>query len=78
MLCDNLEGWELEGDGREVLEGGTYVYLWLIHVDVSQKPSQYYKVIIFQLKIKLNLKTEINSLEGLFFLSNVYFILDCG
>ena len=22
MLCDNLEGWNGEGDGREVLEGG--------------------------------------------------------
>ena len=29
----------------------TYVYLWLIHVDVCQKPTQYYKEIIFQLKI---------------------------
>ena len=28
----------------------TYVYLWLIHVDVWQKTSQYCKVIIFQLK----------------------------
>ena len=30
---------------------GTYVYLWLIHVDVWQKPTQYYKPIILQLKI---------------------------
>ena len=22
MLCDNLEGWDGEGDGREVWEGG--------------------------------------------------------
>lgn len=29
-LCDNLEGWDGEGDGRE----GTWVYLWLILVDV--------------------------------------------
>ena len=29
-----------------------YVYLWLIHVDVWQKPSQYYKAVILQLKIK--------------------------
>ena len=40
--------------GREVgvgfRIGGTHVYLWLIHVDVCQKPSQYCKVIIFQLK----------------------------
>ena len=30
---------------------GTYVYLWLIHADVWQKPIQYYKAIILQLKI---------------------------
>ena len=29
------------------------MYLWLIHVDVWQKPTQYYNPIIFQLKIKL-------------------------
>ena len=27
-LCINLEGWDGEGDGREVQKGGTYVYLW--------------------------------------------------
>ena len=41
--------------GREVGGGfkgeGTYVYLWLILDDVWQKPSQYCKVIILQLKI---------------------------
>ena len=30
-LFDNLEGWE--AGGRVIMEG-TYVYLWLIHVDV--------------------------------------------
>ena len=30
---------------------GTYVYQWLILVDVRQKPTQYCKAIIFQLKI---------------------------
>ena len=29
----------------------TYVYLWIIHVDVWQKLTQYCKVIILQLKI---------------------------
>ena len=44
------------GMGRKV--GGTFkrevtsVYLWLIHVDVLQKPSQYCQVITLQLKIK--------------------------
>jgi len=37
-------GW---GGKRE----GTYVYLWLIHVDVWQKPTQYYKANISKLKI---------------------------
>ena len=30
---------------------GTYVYLWLIHVEVWQKLTHYFKVIILQLKI---------------------------
>ena len=46
--CNNLEGWERVGGGRE----GTYVYLWLTHVDVWQKSNQYCKAIILQLKIK--------------------------
>ena len=29
---------------------GTYVYLWLIHVDVWQRPTQYCKAIVLQLK----------------------------
>ena len=29
----------------------TYVYLWLIHVDIRQKPNQYCKALILQLKI---------------------------
>ena len=34
-LCINLEGWNGEGDGREVQKGGDiYIYLWLIHVEV--------------------------------------------
>ena len=52
-LCNNLEGWE--ADGRYKREG-TCVYLWLIHVDVWQKPTQYCKAIILQLKINKFLK----------------------
>ena len=33
-LYDNLEGWDGEGDGREVQEGVDMVDLWLILVDV--------------------------------------------
>ena len=32
-------------------EAGTRVYLWLIHVDVWQKPAQCCKAIVLQLKI---------------------------
>ena len=52
VLCDNLEGWHGVGDGREVQEGGTYVYLGLIHIDVWQKPTQHCKAIILQFKNK--------------------------
>ena len=30
---------------------GTYVYLWLINVNVWQKPTQYGKAVILQVKI---------------------------
>ena len=33
-LCINLEGWDGEGDRREVQTEGIYVCLWLIHVEV--------------------------------------------
>jgi len=36
---------------RRFKREGTYVRLWLNHVDVWQKPTQYCKVIILQLKI---------------------------
>ena len=42
--------WEGSLRGR----GRGYVSLWLTHVDAWQKPSLYCKVIILQLKIKLN------------------------
>ena len=44
-----LEEWDRMG-GRFTREGA-YVYLWLIHVDVWQKPIQYCKATILQLKI---------------------------
>ena len=50
-IRDNLEGWDGKGDGRFVREQ-THACQWLIHVDVWQKPPQYCKVIILQLKIK--------------------------
>ena len=44
-LMDGKGGWK-EGES----EWGPYVYPWLIHVNVWQKPLQYCKVISFQLK----------------------------
>ena len=39
-------------EGEGYLSGrGTWVNLWLIHIDVWQKPTQYCKAIILQLKI---------------------------
>ena len=47
--------------GREVggrfKREGTYVCLWLIHADIWQRPTQYCKAIILQLKINLKIKT---------------------
>ena len=68
-LCVNLEGWEGEGDGREVQKGGTiyipiYIYLWLIHVEVWQKTTKFCKAIILQYK---DLKKILNSTEQIQF-----------
>ena len=41
--------------GGRLKKEGTYVYLWLIHVDVWQKPTQFCKSIILQLK-QINVK----------------------
>ena len=48
LPCANLERWEL---GERFNREGIYVYLWLIHVDIWQKPTTYCKAIILQLKI---------------------------
>jgi len=53
VLCVNLEGWDGWEVGGRIRREGTYVYPWLIHVDVWQKPTQYCKAIILQLKIFL-------------------------
>jgi len=42
-------GWEVRGSFKRE---GTYIYLWLIPVDIWQKPTQYCKAIIRQLKNK--------------------------
>ena len=67
VLCDNLEG--CDGVGGRFKREGTYVYLWLIHVDVWQNPTQYCKAIILQLKIKkrIKVKKEAMNLKKIFF-----------
>ena len=50
-LCNNLVGRMGRDLGGRFKNEGTYVYLWLIHVDVWQKPIQCCKAIILQLKI---------------------------
>ena len=48
----NPEGWDGEGRGRGFGMGDTcvHVHMWMIHVDVWQKPPQYGNVISLQLK----------------------------
>ena len=55
MHCGGPEGWDGEGGGRGVQDGGHMLIPhvdppWLIHVSVWQKPPQYFKVISLQLK----------------------------
>ena len=47
---------------------GTYVYLWLIHVDIWQKTTKFCEAIILQLKNKLKKKNFTNEL--ILFFSN--------
>ena len=39
---------------RRRFKGAVYVYLWLIHVEVSQKTTKFCKAVILQLKKKKN------------------------
>ena len=50
MHWDDPEGWNGEGGGGGGSGWGTHIHTWLIHVNVSQKPLQYCKVISLQLK----------------------------
>ena len=44
--------------GRWFKREGAYEYLWLIHVDIWQKPTKFCKAIILQLKINKFKKTQ--------------------
>ena len=39
------------GGRRDIQKVGDILYLWLIHVNVGQKPTQYSKAVVLQLKI---------------------------
>ena len=52
------------GVGGKFKKEGTYVYLWLIHVDVWQKATQHCKVIVLQLKINTFLKRRKKELSA--------------
>ena len=48
--------------GRREAQEGTYVHLWLIHVNIHWKATQYCKAIILQLKIGLGYKKEMQMM----------------
>ena len=54
--------WAEPEDTHKILhqEGGTYVYLWLIHVGIWQISTQYCKAVTLQLKIN-TLKNDTTS-----------------
>ena len=51
VLYDNLGGGMGWAVGGRFKRERTYIYLWLIHVDMWQKPTQYCKAIVPQLNI---------------------------
>ena len=54
VLSDNLEGWDGCGVGGRLKREGTYIYLWLIHDVVRQKPTQRCKANTLQFDIWKN------------------------
>ena len=53
---NKVQGWDRVGGGGRFKKETTYVYIWLIHVVVWQKPTQHCKAIILQLKLNKLLK----------------------
>ena len=58
QVSDNLEEWDGMGGGREVQEGGDILTPM---ADVWQKPTQYCKAVILQVKINFNLKAHTHT-----------------
>ena len=57
------------GWGGRFKREGTYACLWLIHVDVWQRPTHYCKAIILQLKINtLKIITKISNNDSSYFI----------
>ena len=56
-------GWEVGGGFRKE---GRYVYLWLIHVDVWQKPTQHCNAIILQIKMNIFFKVPLKLTEKIY------------
>ena len=53
--------------GGKFTKEGTYVYLWLIHVDVWQMPTQCCKAVIFQFGKKKILVPLLSIFVGILF-----------
>ena len=51
--------WQPRGMGGRLRREGTYIYLWLIHVVMWQRPIQYHKAIILQLNINFKISGRI-------------------
>ena len=49
-IQESTVGWDGSKMRRRFKREGTYVYLWLIHVDIWQKTTKFCKAIILQLK----------------------------
>ena len=51
------------GGGKVIQDGGTHMHPWVIRVDIWQKPPQYCKVSIPQLKEIIFLKKKISGIS---------------
>ena len=56
-LCINLEGWDVEGDGREVQEGYMYTYGWFM-LGFDRKQQNSVKQLSFNKKKKKKKKSK--------------------